>query len=186
MSRSCSASVGIGLRWCARKLHEPPRIPWPDVSTASSRRPACCVGSLVVPPRRIPASSSPSIPISTGTSTSVARSSTCALCSTAAAASSSTMSYAKRCGSQTSSACCNAPWRPSQAPARASSATTGRIITRDFKRFVRAVGISHVRTSPYCPQSNGKIERFHKTLKAEGIRPRTPLSLDDGREFIAH
>lgn len=60
-----------------------------------------------------------------------------------------------------------------------------QFIARDFKSFVRAVGISHVRTSPYYPQSNGKIERFHKTLKAEGIRPRTPLSIDDGCKVIA-
>ena len=60
-----------------------------------------------------------------------------------------------------------------------------QFIARDFKSFVRAVGISHVRTAPYYPQSNGKIERFHKTLKAEAIRPQTPLSLDDGRGVIA-
>lgn len=48
--------------------------------------------------------------------------------------------------------------------------------------------MTHVRTSPYYPQSNGKIERWHHTLKDEGIRPNTPLSLDDARkvagEFI--
>ena len=60
-----------------------------------------------------------------------------------------------------------------------------QFIARDFKSFVRAVGISHVRTAPYYPQSNGKIERFHKTLKAEAIRPQTPRSLDDGRGVIA-
>jgi len=41
-----------------------------------------------------------------------------------------------------------------------------QFIARDFKRFVRAVGVSHVRTSPYYPQSNGKLERFHKILSA--------------------
>ena len=34
-----------------------------------------------------------------------------------------------------------------------------------------------VRTSPYYPQSNGKIERWHTSLKRECIRPGTPLSL---------
>ena len=31
--------------------------------------------------------------------------------------------------------------------------------------------MTHVRTSPYYPQSNGKIERWHKSLKGECIRP---------------
>jgi putative transposase len=33
-------------------------------------------------------------------------------------------------------------------------------------------------------QSNGKIERWHKSLKGEWIRPRTPLSLDDARRLV--
>jgi len=41
--------------------------------------------------------------------------------------------------------------------------------------------MTHVRTSPFYPQSNGKIERWHKSLKGECIRPGTPLSLDDAR-----
>ncbi|WP_250847257.1 integrase core domain-containing protein, partial [Aquisphaera insulae] len=47
-----------------------------------------------------------------------------------------------------------------------------------------------MRTSPYYPQSNGKIERWHKTLKGECIRIKVPLSLEDARrlvaEFVAH
>jgi len=31
----------------------------------------------------------------------------------------------------------------------------------------------------FYPQSNGKLERFHGTLKQECIRPQTPLCLDD-------
>jgi transposase InsO family protein len=34
------------------------------------------------------------------------------------------------------------------------------------------------------PQSNGKIERYHQSLKAECIRPKTPLSLEDARRFV--
>jgi putative transposase len=30
--------------------------------------------------------------------------------------------------------------------------------------------MTHVRTSPFYPQSNGKIERWHKSLKGECIR----------------
>lgn len=32
-------------------------------------------------------------------------------------------------------------------------------------RIICIAGLTHVRTSPYYPQSNGKIERWHKSLK---------------------
>jgi transposase InsO family protein len=41
-----------------------------------------------------------------------------------------------------------------------------------------------VRTSPHYPQSNGKLERWHKSLKSECIRPGTPLSLGDAKRLI--
>ena len=44
--------------------------------------------------------------------------------------------------------------------------------------------MTHVRISPFYPQSNGKIERWHKSLKGECIRPGTPLSLDDARRLV--
>ena len=59
-----------------------------------------------------------------------------------------------------------------------------QFIAKDFKEFIRVSGMTHVRTSPYYPQSNGKIERWHKSLKGECIRPGTPLSLDDARRLI--
>jgi hypothetical protein len=34
-------------------------------------------------------------------------------------------------------------------------------------------------------QANGKVERWHKSLKSECIRPGTPLSLDDARRLVA-
>jgi transposase InsO family protein len=65
-----------------------------------------------------------------------------------------------------------------------------QFIARDFKEFIRLAGMTHVRTSPYYPQSNGKLERFHKTIKGECIRPKTPLTLDEARrlvtEYIIH
>jgi putative transposase len=59
-----------------------------------------------------------------------------------------------------------------------------QFIARDFKEFIRLCGMTHVKTSPYYPQSNGKIERWHRILKEECIRPGTPLSLDDARRIV--
>jgi putative transposase len=65
-----------------------------------------------------------------------------------------------------------------------------QFIARDFKEFIRIAGMTHVRTSPYYPQSNGKIEAWHKTVKADAIRPKQPASLEEARrvvaEFVAH
>lgn len=59
-----------------------------------------------------------------------------------------------------------------------------QFIAKDFKEFIRISGMTHVKTSPYYPQSNGKIERFHRSLKSEGIRPGTPLSIDDAKRVV--
>jgi transposase InsO family protein len=65
-----------------------------------------------------------------------------------------------------------------------------QFIARDFKEFIRVCGMTHARTSPYYPQSNGKIERWHRSLKEDCIRPETPLSLEDARRsvdsFVTH
>jgi len=59
-----------------------------------------------------------------------------------------------------------------------------QFIARDFKEFIRISGMTHVRTSRYYPESNGKIERWHKSLKGECIRPGPPLSPEDARRLI--
>ena len=59
-----------------------------------------------------------------------------------------------------------------------------QFVAKDFKEFIRISGMTHVRTSPYYPQSNGKIERWHGSIKRECIRPGVPLSLDDARAMV--
>ena len=59
-----------------------------------------------------------------------------------------------------------------------------QFIAKDFKEFIRISGMTHVKTSPYYPQSNGKIERWHQTLKSDCIRPHVPLSLQEARQLV--
>ena len=60
-----------------------------------------------------------------------------------------------------------------------------QFVAKDFKEFLRLWQASHVLTSPYYPQSNGKLERYHRTLKEQAIRPKTPLTLEDARRVVA-
>jgi len=73
---------------------------------------------------------------------------------------------------------------PEERP-RLISDNGGQFIARDFKELIRLLGMTHVRTSPAYPQSNGKLERWHGTIKSECIRPGTPLSLEDARRLVA-
>src|SRR4051812_15955632 len=72
-----------------------------------------------------------------------------------------------------------------QAQPRIISDNGPQFIARDFKEFIRLAGITHVRTSPYYPQSNGKLERWHGSLKSECIRPAAPASLEEARRRVA-
>lgn len=60
-----------------------------------------------------------------------------------------------------------------------------QFIAGDFKQYIRLTGMTHVRTSPYYPQSNGKIERWHKTLKADAIRVKTPATREEAHRVVA-
>ena len=60
-----------------------------------------------------------------------------------------------------------------------------QFLARDFRTFIRIAGMTHVRTAPYYPQSNGKLERWHRTLKATTIRPQAPASLEEARRVVA-
>lgn len=62
---------------------------------------------------------------------------------------------------------------------------TGRFLhgrPNDFERALAALGVRHIRSTPGHPQTCGKLERFHQTLKAWlGRRPlaRTQAELQD-------
>jgi transposase InsO family protein len=59
-----------------------------------------------------------------------------------------------------------------------------QFIAKDFKEFIRISGMSHVRISPYYPQSNGKIERWHKTLKGDALRPAQPETFEQAYRVV--
>jgi transposase InsO family protein len=59
-----------------------------------------------------------------------------------------------------------------------------QFIARDFKEFIRLTGMTHVRTSPYYPQSNGKQERMQGSVKRECIREKCPRTLEEAKRFV--
>lgn len=59
-----------------------------------------------------------------------------------------------------------------------------QFIAKDFKEFIRVTGMTHVRISPNYPQSNGKIERFHKTMKSGAIRVTPPDTIAAARALV--
>jgi transposase InsO family protein len=59
-----------------------------------------------------------------------------------------------------------------------------QFLAKDFKEFIRISGMTHVKTSPYYPQSNGKLERYHRTVKGGCLRVKTPLSLEDAQRIV--
>jgi len=40
-------------------------------------------------------------------------------------------------------------------------------VSRAFREYIQLVGIKHILASPFHPQTNGKLERYHQTLKRE-------------------
>jgi len=60
-----------------------------------------------------------------------------------------------------------------------------QFVGREFTSLLKNFGFTQATTSPYYPQSNGKIERFNGSLKNECIYPTTPLTLEDALRVVA-
>lgn len=74
---------------------------------------------------------------------------------------------------------------PDQERPRLITDNGSQYVAREFKQFLRERDISHTLTRPRHPQSNGKIERFHHSLKSECVRREAMGSLEEARELIA-
>jgi transposase InsO family protein len=65
-----------------------------------------------------------------------------------------------------------------------------QFIAKDFKEYISLTGMTRVRTATAYPESNGKKERFYRTIKSECLRSTPLLNRDDAhsvvRRFIEH
>ncbi|MFZ2323821.1 MAG: DDE-type integrase/transposase/recombinase [Ignavibacteriaceae bacterium] len=59
-----------------------------------------------------------------------------------------------------------------------------QFISKDFAEYLKLAGLQHIRTSIAYPQSNGKIERYHRTIHEECLMRKSLIDLDDARKQI--
>ena len=62
-------------------------------------------------------------------------------------------------------------------------------LSRQFGEYLRLVNIRHIIAAPYHPQTNGKIERYHRTIKGDiGLLPYDmPGELEEAiRQFVEY
>ncbi len=81
-------------------------------------------------------------------------------------------------------------WARAQAFFTACGITVERVLTdngacyrsRDWRRALTAAGITHKRTRPYRPQTNGKVERLNRTMLDEWATARSYRSETERRQ----
>lgn len=60
-----------------------------------------------------------------------------------------------------------------------------QFISKDFKSLVSLLELYETAARVCHPQSNGKLERFHSTLKTEHVRKTPYFSYEDAKEKMA-
>ena len=61
----------------------------------------------------------------------------------------------------------------------------GQFISKDFQQFIKFLELTHIKTSVAYPKSNGKLERFHRSIGIECLSTNSFITLEDAREIIA-
>jgi putative transposase len=59
-----------------------------------------------------------------------------------------------------------------------------QFLTSEFKATLKEFSMTNVKTSVNHPQSNGKLERFHGTIKSEAIRDMPKFSLEQVKKEV--
>ena len=57
---------------------------------------------------------------------------------------------------------------------------------QSLRRLLRARAIGHLKTRPYTPRTNGKVERYQQTLQREWAYAMEYASSDARRESLPH
>jgi len=57
-------------------------------------------------------------------------------------------------------------------------------ISKEFKQFIKQAELEHITTSVNYPQSNGKIERFHRSINQECLRIISPVTIDEYKLYV--
>lgn len=72
-----------------------------------------------------------------------------------------------------------------EAKPRLISDNGSQYIAKEFGIYIREAGLQHIRTSVNYPQSNGKLERFHRTLGSECLRTSSFINIEDANRQIS-
>jgi len=60
-----------------------------------------------------------------------------------------------------------------------------QFISKEFAQYLKFAGLQHIKTSIAYPQSNGKIERYHRTAGEECLSKSSFINIEDARKQIA-
>ena len=63
--------------------------------------------------------------------------------------------------------------------------TATALCTHAFRGYLSMVGIKHILAAPFHPQTNGKLERYHQTLKRDVNQVPYELPADLGAAISA-
>lgn len=72
----------------------------------------------------------------------------------------------------------------SKAKPKIISDNGSQFIAKDFNAYLKIQELKQIRTSVAYPQSNGKIERFHRSINNECLKTKSFIDLEDAKQQI--